>query len=223
MPSATTCEACGALLDDAGRFCPQCGAATVERGASSHAVDSVQTGRQVTDSTRPASGSGDEPPDDRKRCPHCGFPATGIICDGCGTNLAYARLLTPEEWAAKTSASAEATNISRLAPDVIVATTNDLPGYRIIKVYGEVFGLTARARNVFANLTARGRTVIGGEVRSYSRLLADSREEAVDRLREAAAERGANAVLAMRFDANEFGDVISEIVAYGTAATVEPI
>jgi uncharacterized protein YbjQ (UPF0145 family) len=87
----------------------------------------------------------------------------------------------------------------------------------------EVFGLTARARNVFANLTAKGRTVVGGEVRSYSRLLTDSREEAVLRLREAAAEQGANAVLAMRFDANEFGDVISEIVAYGTAATVEEV
>lgn len=164
-----------------------------------------------------------EAPDKRKRCPHCGFPAAGVTCEGCGTNLSYARLLSAEEWAAKTSAVAEAATVSRLAPNVIVTTMNDLPGYRILEVYGEVFGLTARARNVFANLTANVRTVVGGEVRGYTKLLAESREEAVARLRETAADRGANAVLAMRFDANEFGDVISEIVAYGTAVRVEPV
>ena len=113
--------------------------------------------------------------------------------------------------------------VSREAAQVIVATTNELPGYRVVDVYGEVFGLTARARHIFANWAAGVRTVVGGEARSYTTLLTDSRVEAVDRLKEAAADKGANAVLAMRFDANEIHDVISEIVAYGTAVKVERI
>jgi uncharacterized protein YbjQ (UPF0145 family) len=219
----TTCEACGAFLPASGRFCPRCGAATTGQALPVDPAPRAKQEAQVIHETPSVRESEQDGADTRKRCPHCGLPATGVICDGCGANLSYARLLTAEEWAAKNSASTQAASVSRLAPDVIVTTTNDLPGYRILKIHGEVFGLTARARNVFANLTAKGRTVVGGEVRSYSRLLTDSREEAVLRLREAAAEQGANAVLAMRFDANEFGDVISEIVAYGTAATVEEV
>ncbi len=107
------------------------------------------------------------------------------------------------------------------ADEIIVTTMNDLPGYRVVEVYGEVFGLTARARNAFSNIGASFRTLVGGEARGYTKLLADSREEAITRMREAAAEKGANAVIAMRFDANDIADLISEIVAYGTAVRVE--
>ena len=97
---------------------------------------------------------------------------------------------------------------------------NDLPGYEVVEVHGEVFGLIVRARNVFSNLGAGLRTVFGGEVKGYTSLLAESREHAVDRLREAAREKGGNAVLAMRFDCNEIADIMSEVAAYGTAVTV---
>jgi uncharacterized protein YbjQ (UPF0145 family) len=107
--------------------------------------------------------------------------------------------------------------------DIIITTTNDLPGYEVVAVYGEVFGLIVRARNVFSNLGAGLRTVFGGEAKGYTTLLSDSRNEAVDRLKEAARARGANAVLAMRFDCNEIADVMSEVAAYGTAATVRKI
>jgi uncharacterized protein YbjQ (UPF0145 family) len=103
---------------------------------------------------------------------------------------------------------------------IIVTTMNDLPGYEIVDVYGEVFGLIVRARNAFSNIGASFRTIAGGEVKGYTKLLAESRNHAVDRLREAAAERGANAVIAMRFDCNEIGDIMSEVAAYGTAVTV---
>jgi uncharacterized protein YbjQ (UPF0145 family) len=108
-----------------------------------------------------------------------------------------------------------------LTDDMIVSTMNDLPGYRVVEVHGEVFGLIVRARNVFSNIGAGLRTVVGGEARGYTKLLGDSREQAVERLCDAARERGANAILAMRFDCNEIGDVMSEVAAYGTAVTVE--
>lgn len=107
--------------------------------------------------------------------------------------------------------------------NLLVTTMNDLPGYEVVGVYGEVFGLTVRARNAFSNMGASFRTIAGGEVKGYTKLLSESREHAVDRLREAAAARGANAILAMRFDCNEIGGVMSEVAAYGTAVVVRPI
>jgi uncharacterized protein YbjQ (UPF0145 family) len=107
--------------------------------------------------------------------------------------------------------------------DIIITTTNDLPGYEVVAVYGEVFGLIVRARNAFSNIGAGLRTVFGGEVKGYTQMLADSRNEAIDRLRDAAREHGANAVLGMRFDCNEIADVMSEVAAYGTAVTVRKL
>jgi uncharacterized protein YbjQ (UPF0145 family) len=107
--------------------------------------------------------------------------------------------------------------------DVIVVTTNDVPGYEVVAVYGEVFGLIVRARNVFSNVGAGFRTVFGGEAKGYTTLLADSRDQAVDRLRDAAREHGANAVLGMRFDCNEIANMMSEVAAYGTAVTIRKI
>ena len=111
--------------------------------------------------------------------------------------------------------------IRSMSDEVIVSTMNDLPGYRVTAVHGEVFGLIVRARNVFSNIGAGLRTLAGGEARGYTKLLSESREQAVQRMREAAQGRGANAVLAMRFDCSEIGDIMSEVAAYGTAVTVE--
>lgn len=77
---------------------------------------------------------------------------------------------------------------------VVTTTTNDVPGYKVVEVYGEVFGLIVRSRNMFSNIGASFRTIFGGEVRGYTKLLADSREEAVERMRQAAAEKSGNAV-----------------------------
>lgn len=104
--------------------------------------------------------------------------------------------------------------------DIIVSTMNDLPGHDVVEVHGEVFGLVVRARNAFSNFGGSLRTVFGGEATGYTKLLTDSRDQAVERLRQAAQEKGANAVLAMRFDCNEIADLMSEVAAYGTAVTV---
>lgn len=110
-----------------------------------------------------------------------------------------------------------------MTDDVIVTTMNDLPGYDVVDVYGEVFGLTVRSRHAFANIGAAFRTISGGEVKGYTKLLSDSRNDAVERLKDAARARGANAVIAMRFDCNGLGNVMSEVAAYGTAVTVQRV
>jgi uncharacterized protein YbjQ (UPF0145 family) len=106
---------------------------------------------------------------------------------------------------------------------MLIVTSNEIPGYRIVKVHGDVFGLTVRVRNYFSNVGARLQTVVGGEVMGYTKLLTESRNEARERLWSEARGKGANAVIAMRFDCNEIGGVMSEIAAYGTAVTVEPL
>ncbi|HEY1917189.1 MAG TPA: YbjQ family protein [Streptosporangiaceae bacterium] len=80
-----------------------------------------------------------------------------------------------------------------------------------------------RARNYFSNLGAQFRALAGGEVGGYTKLLTDSRNQARERMWREALARGANAIVAMRFDCNEIGDIMSEVAAYGTAVTAEPL
>ena len=106
--------------------------------------------------------------------------------------------------------------------DILIVTTNDVPGYDVVQIYGEVFGLIVRSRNLFSNLGANLRTVVGGEVKGYTKLLADTREQALERLREEAKAKGANAILMMRFDSGDLGQQMNEVVAYGTAVKIQP-
>jgi uncharacterized protein YbjQ (UPF0145 family) len=106
---------------------------------------------------------------------------------------------------------------------VLVVTTNDVPGYKVEEVYGEVFGLIVRSRNLFSNVGASFRTIFGGEVKGYTTLLSDSRENALERLRQAAKDKGANAVLAFRFDSGDIGQVMNEVAAYGTAVRIKKL
>jgi uncharacterized protein YbjQ (UPF0145 family) len=106
--------------------------------------------------------------------------------------------------------------------EIIVVTTNDMQGYEVVETYGEVFGLIVRSRNLFSNIGANFRTVFGGEVKGYTTLLSDSREQALNRLRDAARAKGANAVLAMRFDSGDIGGIMNEVAAYGTAVKIKP-
>ncbi|HEV2374294.1 MAG TPA: YbjQ family protein [Streptosporangiaceae bacterium] len=105
---------------------------------------------------------------------------------------------------------------------MILSTMNDLPGYEVTEVLGEVFGITVRSRNVGAQFGAGLKALVGGELRGMTKMLAQSRIEAQERLSEAAAEKGADAILAMRFDASEF-QVGQEICAYGTAVKIRKL
>ena len=107
--------------------------------------------------------------------------------------------------------------------DMLVSTMNDLPGYRVDEVIGEVTGLTVRSRNVGTQLGAGFKSLVGGELKGLTKQLQESRDEARARLVDAAREVGANAVLAMRFDSDEVGNGYQELVAYGTAVKVSPV
>jgi uncharacterized protein YbjQ (UPF0145 family) len=106
---------------------------------------------------------------------------------------------------------------------MIIATTNDLPGYAVEEVFGEVFGLTVRSRNVGSQIGAGLKSILGGELRGMTKALAESRQQVIQRMTEEAEARGANAVLAMRFDTSEMGGTWTEICAYGTAVRVRKL
>lgn len=105
---------------------------------------------------------------------------------------------------------------------ILLSTMNDVPGYKVVRVMGEVFGLTVRSRNAFSNMGAGFKAMAGGELKGLSKLLSQSRYEALERLCQEAMARGGNAVVAMRFDCNEIGGTASEIAAYGTAVYLVP-
>jgi len=105
-------------------------------------------------------------------------------------------------------------------PDVLVVTTNDVPGYRVDQVIGEVFGLTVRSRHLGSQIGAGLKSLIGGELKGLTKTLVETRNEAMQRLIEQARARGANAVLAFRFDVTEAADLGTEVCAYGTAVVL---
>ena len=105
---------------------------------------------------------------------------------------------------------------------MLVVTSNDLPGWQIQRVCGEVFGLTVRSRNAFSQIGAGFKSMFGGELQGMTKNLADSRNKAMGRLINEVRNRAANAVIGMRFDTTELGDVWMTICAYGTAVQAEP-
>ncbi|MBO9542933.1 YbjQ family protein [Caulobacter sp.] len=106
---------------------------------------------------------------------------------------------------------------------MIVTTTNDLTGYRIVQHLGMVRGVTVRSRSVIGNIGGAVQSIFGGNITIYTKLAETARQEAYDLLVQHAQEVGANAILAMRYDANEIMEGITEVLAYGTAVKVEAI
>lgn len=107
--------------------------------------------------------------------------------------------------------------------DVIVVATNYVPGHRVVEVKGAIWGITVRSRGVGGNLMAGLRSLKGGEIKEYVTMLNDARNMAMDRLKAEAHDLNANAVLDMKFDTSDIGQIMTEIVAYGTAVVVEPV
>jgi uncharacterized protein YbjQ (UPF0145 family) len=99
---------------------------------------------------------------------------------------------------------------------------NDLPGWEVTEVLGEVFGLTVRSRNVGSQLGAAFKSLAGGELKGMTKNLAASRSEVIQRMANEAQAKGADAILAMRFDTSEMGGNWTEICAYGTAIRARP-
>jgi uncharacterized protein YbjQ (UPF0145 family) len=106
---------------------------------------------------------------------------------------------------------------------MLVTTTNDLAGYRIVEHLGLVRGVIVRSRSVVGNIGASIQSIFGGDITIYTRLADDARQHAYERMVEHAREMGATAVIAMRYDANEIMEGITEVLAYGSAVRVEPV
>jgi uncharacterized protein YbjQ (UPF0145 family) len=106
---------------------------------------------------------------------------------------------------------------------MLCVTTNDIPGWEIQRVCGEVFGVTVRSRNAFSQIGAGFKSMVGGELAGMTKNVIDSRNEAMTRLFAEAQARGGNALVAMRFDTTELGNNWSEICAYGTAVVAIPV
>ncbi len=104
---------------------------------------------------------------------------------------------------------------------MLISTMNDIPGYVVTDVIGEVFGLTVRSRNIGAQIGAGLKSILGGELKGMTKQLIESRQEAIQRLTEETESKGGNAVIAMRFDVSDLGSSWSEICAYGTAVKVQ--
>jgi uncharacterized protein YbjQ (UPF0145 family) len=106
---------------------------------------------------------------------------------------------------------------------MMVVTTNEIPGWEIQRVCGEVFGLTVRSRNAFSQIGAGFKSMFGGELQGMTRNLTDSRNEVMGRMLEHARQKGGNAVIGMRFDTSEMGETWTELCAYGTAVVAVPV
>lgn len=100
--------------------------------------------------------------------------------------------------------------------DMLITTTERIPGHDY-EVIGEVFGVTTQSKNVFSNIGAGLKNMVGGEIKAYTDMLRESREVAIKRLREEAAAHGADAIVMMRFDSGSIGTDMQSVVAYGTA------
>jgi uncharacterized protein YbjQ (UPF0145 family) len=106
---------------------------------------------------------------------------------------------------------------------MLVATTENVGGYRVVETKGQCFGVVVRSRGIGGNIMAGLRSVVGGEITEYTVMIEEARRHAIDRMVQNATAMGANAVVMMRFDSSEIGQTMSEIVAYGTAVVIEPV
>ena len=104
----------------------------------------------------------------------------------------------------------------------LVTTGFELPGHRTVRNLGVVRGIVVRSRSIVGNIGATLQTLVGGNITLYTELCENARQDAYQLMMEHAAERGANAIIGMRYDANEVAAGITEVLAYGTAVVVEP-
>jgi len=105
---------------------------------------------------------------------------------------------------------------------MIVTTTENVAGHNVVRNLGQVFGVVVRSRGIGGNITASLRSIVGGEIPEYTKLVEDARRHAIDRMIQNATVMGANAVVMMRFDSGEIAQAMNEVVAYGTAVILDP-
>ena len=143
-------------------------------------------------------------------CQNCGRTVSdgAAFCPYCGNDL---------------KKQASTPGASGPGQSVMLVTSNYAAGYKVDKVMGMVYGITVRSRGLGGNLVAGLRTIAGGEIREYTELCHQARQEALDRLSDHARSMGANAVLSVNFDSTEMAQSMEEIIAFGTAVVISPV
>ena len=133
-------------------------------------------------------------------CPNCGKQVAdgSTFCPSCGRDL---RVATPSQ-------------------GLMLLTSNYAPGYKVDKVLGLVYGITVRSRGIGGNIMAGLRSLGGGEIKEYTEMAQQARQQALDRLADQAKGMGANAVISVMFDSTEIGTTMDEIIAFGTAVVL---
>jgi uncharacterized protein YbjQ (UPF0145 family) len=111
--------------------------------------------------------------------------------------------------------------MNQMIPHEMTTSTFDLPGFRLVRTLGIVRGIVVRSRSVFGTIGASLQTMVGGDITLFTNLCEKAREDAFERMLEHAGELGANAVIGVRYDATEVMQGVTEVLCYGTAATVE--
>ncbi|HKW04153.1 MAG TPA: heavy metal-binding domain-containing protein [Nitrososphaerales archaeon] len=140
-----------------------------------------------------------------------------MFCPKCGKQIQDGVAFCPYcRYELKASASPTSTQ-------VMLLTSNYAPGYKVDKVLGMVYGITVRSRGLGGNIIAGFRTLAGGEIKEYTEMAHQARQQALDRLSEHASSLGANAVMSVMFDSTEIGNTMDEIIAFGTAVLVSPL
>lgn len=152
-------------------------------------------------------------------CPKCGkqVPDDANVCPNCGAQLKMMSASTTAATATGVGGAASGWGVPTLF------TSNYVPGYKIDKVVGMTYGITVRSRGLGGNIIAGLRTIAGGEIKEYTELAHQARQQALDRLAEHAKSLGANAVISVMFDSTELGNTMDEIIAFGTGVVVSPI
>mgnify|MGYP001019727317 CR=1 FL=1 len=107
--------------------------------------------------------------------------------------------------------------INDVSEDIIIVSSNHIPGYEIVETKGFCYGLTVRSRGVGGQIGAGLRSLVGGEIKEYVKMMEESRDEALYRMIDHARQMGANAIISVRYDSDEISNVMQEILAYGTA------
>ena len=102
-----------------------------------------------------------------------------------------------------------------------IVTANEIPGYKILETKGFVYGLTVRSRGAGGQIVAGIRSLVGGEIKEYVKMMEETRDESLRRMIDHAKAMNANAIIAARYDSNDISDVMQEILSYGTAVVVE--
>jgi uncharacterized protein YbjQ (UPF0145 family) len=151
-------------------------------------------------------------------CPKCGAQVSdsAVYCPKCRYQLKAAAAAAPASGSSSGNGPGGAFGLPMLF------TSNYVPGYKIDKVLGMVYGITVRSRGVGGNILAGLRTIAGGEIIEYTEMAHQARQQALDRLMEHAQSLGANAVISVMFDSTEIGGTMDEIIAFGTAVNISP-